>query len=115
VPFDGILCNRKRCGDLFIRIPGGEAVRKARAGVAAAKTAYIPDVTGFARQSYQDGVPFLVRNFGTFGLILNWEAFAFGKRSFWTVTPRFGSGSTGHHSCERGFRPARRLAVEGVC
>ena len=43
-----------------------EAVKKAQAGVAAAKTAYIPDVTAFARQSYQDGVPFLVRNFGTF-------------------------------------------------
>ena len=37
-----------------------DAVRKAKAGVAAAKSAYIPDVTAFARQSYQDGVPFLV-------------------------------------------------------
>jgi outer membrane protein TolC len=57
-----------------------EVVRKARAGVAAAKTAYIPDITAFARQSYQDGVPFLVRNFGTFGVTLNWEVFEFGKR-----------------------------------
>jgi len=39
-----------------------EAVEKARAGVAAAKTAYIPDITAFARHSYQDGVPFLVHN-----------------------------------------------------
>src|SRR6201981_4149194 len=38
-----------------------EAVAKARAGVAAAKTAYIPDITPFARHSYQDGVPFFVR------------------------------------------------------
>lgn len=57
-----------------------ETVRKAQAGVAAAKTAYIPDVTAFARQSYQDGVPFLVHNFGTFGVALNWEVFDFGKR-----------------------------------
>jgi outer membrane protein TolC len=57
-----------------------EAVRKARAGVAAAKSAYIPDVTAFARHSYQDGVPFLLRNFGTFGVNLNWEVFDFGKR-----------------------------------
>jgi len=57
-----------------------EAVNKAQAGVGAAKTAYIPDVTAFARQSYQDGVPFLVRNFGTFGVNLNWEVFDFGKR-----------------------------------
>jgi outer membrane protein TolC len=33
-----------------------------------------------SRQSYQDGVPFLVRNFGTFGVSLNWEVFDFGKR-----------------------------------
>jgi outer membrane protein TolC len=57
-----------------------DTVRKAKAGVAAAKSAFIPDVTAFARQSYQDGVPFLVHNFGTFGLNMNWEVFDFGKR-----------------------------------
>jgi outer membrane protein TolC len=57
-----------------------EAIRKAEAGVAAAKSAYIPDVTAYARHSYQDGVPFLVRNFGTFGVNLAWEVFDFGKR-----------------------------------
>jgi outer membrane protein TolC len=57
-----------------------ETVKKAQAGVGAAKTAYIPDVTAFARYSYQDGVPFLVRNFGTFGLNLTWDVFDFGKR-----------------------------------
>ena len=57
-----------------------EAVRKAQAGVTAAKSAYIPDITAYARQSYQDGVPFLVRNFGTFGVNLNWDVFDFGKR-----------------------------------
>jgi outer membrane protein TolC len=48
--------------------------------MAAAKSAYIPDVTAFARQSYQDGVPFLVRNFGTFGVNLTYDVFDFGKR-----------------------------------
>jgi outer membrane protein TolC len=57
-----------------------EVVRKARAGVGEAKSAYIPDITAYARHSYQDGVPFLVRNFGTFGLNLNWDVFDFGKR-----------------------------------
>ena len=57
-----------------------EAVRKARAGVIAAKSAYIPDITAYARHSYQDGVPFLVRNFGTFGFNLSWDVFDFGKR-----------------------------------
>jgi outer membrane protein TolC len=57
-----------------------EAVRKARAGVTAAKSAYIPDITAYARHSYQDGVPFLVRNFGTFGFHLDYDVFDFGKR-----------------------------------
>ena len=57
-----------------------EAVEKARAGVASAKTAYIPDITAFARHSYQDGVPFFVRNFGTVGVNLNYTLWDFGKR-----------------------------------
>jgi len=57
-----------------------EAVAKARAGVAAAKTAYIPDITVFARRSYQDGVPFLVRNFGTVGVNMSYTLWDFGKR-----------------------------------
>ena len=57
-----------------------EAVEKARAGVASAKTAYIPDITAFSRHSYQDGVPFFVRNFGTVGVNLNYTLWDFGKR-----------------------------------
>jgi outer membrane protein TolC len=57
-----------------------DEVRKARAAVSAAKSAYLPDITAYARHSYQDGVPFLVRNFGTFGFHLDWEVFDFGRR-----------------------------------
>jgi outer membrane protein TolC len=57
-----------------------EAVQQAKAAVTAAKSAYIPDVSVFARQSYQSGVPFLVHNFGTFGATLNYDVFDFGKR-----------------------------------
>jgi outer membrane protein TolC len=57
-----------------------EAVNKARAGVTAAKSAYLPDITAYARDSYQNGVAFVVRNFGTFGVNLNWDVFDFGKR-----------------------------------
>ena len=57
-----------------------EAVEKAKAGVTAAKSAYIPDVTAIARQSYQNGAPFLVHNFGTFGVNLKYDVFDFGKR-----------------------------------
>jgi outer membrane protein TolC len=57
-----------------------QAVEKAKAGVTAAKSAYIPDVSAIARQSYQNGVPFLVHNFGTFGINLTYDVFDFGKR-----------------------------------
>lgn len=57
-----------------------EAVGKAEAGVRAAKSAYIPDITAYARHSYQHGVPFVVHNFGTFGVNLDWDVFDFGKR-----------------------------------
>lgn len=57
-----------------------ESVRQAEAAVKAAKSAYIPDVSVFARQSYQNGVAFLVHNFGTFGVTMNYDVFDFGKR-----------------------------------
>jgi outer membrane protein len=57
-----------------------EVVEKAKAGVTAAKSTYIPDITAVARHSYQNGVPFLVHNFGTFGVTMTYDVFDFGKR-----------------------------------
>lgn len=57
-----------------------QAVVKAKAGLAAAKDAYIPDITGLARYSYQSGIPFLVHNFGTFGVTLSYDLFDGGQR-----------------------------------
>ncbi len=57
-----------------------QGVEKAKAGLSAAKDAYIPDITGLARYSYQSGVPFLVHNFGTFGFTLSYDLFDGGKR-----------------------------------
>ena len=57
-----------------------EAVKKAKAGVSAARDAYIPDISGLARYSYQSGVPFLVHNFGTFGGIVSYDLFDGGAR-----------------------------------
>jgi outer membrane protein TolC len=57
-----------------------QSVEKAKAGLSAAKDAYIPDITGLARYSYQSGVPFLVHNFGTFGFTLSYDLFDGGKR-----------------------------------
>ena len=57
-----------------------QTVEKAKAGVMAARDEYIPDVTGIARYSYQSGVPFLVHNFGTFGVIVTYNLFDGGGR-----------------------------------
>jgi outer membrane protein TolC len=57
-----------------------QQIEKARAGVAAARDNYIPDITGLVRYSYQSGVPFLVHNFGSFGFSLTWDLFDGGKR-----------------------------------
>ena len=61
-----------------------QAVQKlssARAAEAAAKAEYIPDITAFGRYSYQNGVPFVDKNFGTFGIHLTYDLFDAGKRS----------------------------------
>jgi len=57
-----------------------QKVAKARAAHDAAKAEYIPDVTAFARHSYQNGVPFVVHNFGTFGVHVSYDLFDGGKR-----------------------------------
>jgi outer membrane protein TolC len=57
-----------------------QTLEKAKAGLAAAKDAYIPDITGSTRYSYQSGVPFLEHNFGTLGFSLGYELFDGGRR-----------------------------------
>jgi outer membrane protein TolC len=57
-----------------------QAVEKAKAELGAAKDAFIPDLSGFARYSYQSGIPFLVHNFGTFGILFEYELFDGGRR-----------------------------------
>jgi outer membrane protein TolC len=56
-------------------------IEKASAAVHLAKRQYVPDVEAFARYSYQDNVPFLARNFGTFGLHFGYDLFDGGRRS----------------------------------
>jgi outer membrane protein TolC len=56
-------------------------VEKASAAVRLAKRQYIPSLDAFARYSYQDNVPFLARNFGTFGVHFGYELFDGGKRN----------------------------------
>ena len=55
-------------------------VDQASAAVSLAKHQFIPDVEAFARYSYQDQVPFLIHNFGTFGVHLGYDLFDGGRR-----------------------------------
>ena len=55
-------------------------VEKASAGVRLAKREYLPDVDAFARYSYQNNVPFLARNFGTFGIHFSYDLFDGGRK-----------------------------------
>jgi len=56
-------------------------VEKASAAVRLAKTDfYVPDVDAFARYSYQNNVPFLARNFGSFGVHFSYDLFDSGRK-----------------------------------
>jgi outer membrane protein TolC len=56
-------------------------VEKAEAAVRLAKTdIWVPDVEAFGRYSYQNNVPFLAHNFGTFGIHLGYDLFDGGRK-----------------------------------
>jgi outer membrane protein TolC len=56
-------------------------VETAQAAVRLAKTdMWVPDVEAFARYSYQENVPFLARNFGTFGVHFGYDVFDSGRK-----------------------------------
>jgi outer membrane protein TolC len=56
-------------------------VQKAEATVRLTKTdIWVPDVAAFARYSYADNVPFLARNFGTFGVHFGFDVFDSGRK-----------------------------------
>jgi outer membrane protein TolC len=56
-------------------------VQKAEAAVRLAKTdVWVPDVEAFGRYSYTNNVPFLARNFGTFGIHFGFDVFDSGRK-----------------------------------
>ena len=57
------------------------SVAKAHGGVNAAREAYIPDVTLFAANTYQQGASLLNQNIGTFGVTMSWDIWDWGKRN----------------------------------
>jgi len=81
-----VSCDREECTKLAMEshpeiIEARAEVQKASAAVRLAKREYIPDVEVYARYSYQDNVPFLARNFGTFGVHLGYDLFDGGRRN----------------------------------
>jgi outer membrane protein TolC len=85
VPAPTESCEREQCIKLALdsqpEITEARAeVEKASAGVRAAKREYIPDVDAFARYFYEDNVPFLARNFGSFGVHFGYDLFNGGKK-----------------------------------
>lgn len=82
----GNICDREQC--LRMALESHPEITEARAKVEEASAAtrlakrqYIPDVEGFARYSYQSNVPFLVHNFGTFGVRFGYDLFDGGRRN----------------------------------
>jgi outer membrane protein TolC len=78
-------CQREECVTIALashpEVAAARAeVERASAGVRLAKADYLPDISVFARYSYQNNVPFLARNFGTFGAQLTYDLFDGGRR-----------------------------------
>ncbi|HEX8880232.1 MAG TPA: TolC family protein [Candidatus Acidoferrum sp.] len=78
-------CRREECVKMALAshpeiVAARAEVEKASAAVRLARADYFPDISAFARYSYQSNVPFLARNFGTFGGQLTYSLFDGGRR-----------------------------------
>jgi outer membrane protein TolC len=82
----GASCEREECVRAALEshpevVEARAEIEKASAAVRLARREYLPNVEGFARYSYQNNVPFLARNFGTFGVHLGYDLFDGGRRN----------------------------------
>jgi outer membrane protein TolC len=79
-------CKRASCVQLALAahpevLQARDEVEKATAGVRLAKIDIgVPDLSAFARYSYQENVPFLARNFGSFGVLFTYDLFDAGRK-----------------------------------
>jgi outer membrane protein TolC len=85
VPTVQSICEREECVKIALAshpevAAARDEVRKASASVQLSKAEYIPDVSALARYSYASDVPFLARNFGTFGASFTYDLFDGGRR-----------------------------------
>jgi outer membrane protein TolC len=85
VPQVEAACEREECVKIALAshpeiAAARDEVRKASASVQLSKGEYVPDLSALARYSYTSDVPFLARNFGTFGVSFTYELFDGGRR-----------------------------------
>jgi outer membrane protein TolC len=79
-------CPRKDCVTAAFKshpevLAARAQVEAATAAVRLAKTdIWVPDVEAFGRYSYQENVPFMARNFGTFGIHFGYDLFDSGRK-----------------------------------
>jgi outer membrane protein TolC len=79
-------CKRESCLKLALAAhpeiqQARDEVEKAQAGVHLAKVDIgVPDLSAFARYSYQQNVPFLAKNFGSFGVLFSYDLFDAGHK-----------------------------------
>jgi outer membrane protein len=78
-------CKQEECVKIALEshpevVEAREELQKASAAVKLSKADYIPDVSAFARYTYSDQVPFLARNFGSFGVEFTYDLFDGGRR-----------------------------------
>jgi outer membrane protein TolC len=78
-------CKQEECVKIALEshpevVAAREELQQASAAVKLSKADYIPDVSAFARYTYSDQVPFLARNFGSFGVEFTYDLFDGGRR-----------------------------------
>src|SRR3984957_12507907 len=81
----GASCKREECLRMALEshpeiVEARAEIEKASAAARLAKRQYLPDIEALARYSYQDNVPFLARNFGTFGVHFGFDVFDSGRK-----------------------------------
>lgn len=85
VPAEQVSCGLNECIQVALDshpevLEAMQEVEKASAGVRLAKAEYIPDITAFAGHTYNNNVPFLARNSGSFGVHFGYDFFDGGKK-----------------------------------
>ena len=54
---------------------------KSQSALKAGRADYLPEISAFARQTHQEGLPFIPNNATTFGLTMTWTVFDWGRKA----------------------------------